>query len=164
MVPWVGRSRPTIIFAIVVLPEPDSPTMASDPAAGTVNDTSSTATSGPNSLRRPATSSTGTPGPITSGTGPSGAGPSGTGPPLVSGIGALSRRFHGQPPAQLVRPHAAGQPAVELGHRGRGRPAAVLGPVAPGGEGAFVRRGLERRQRPAGDRVQPVRGLGDVRP
>src|SRR5690349_4607305 len=112
--------------------------MASDPAAGTVNDTSSTATSGPNSLRRPATSSTGTPGP---------------GAPLVSGIGPLSGRLHGQLPAELVRPHAAGQPAVEFGHRGCGRPAGILGPVAPGGERALVRRGLERRQRPAGGRV-----------
>jgi hypothetical protein len=56
--PLVGRSRPMIILAIVVLPEPDSPTIASDSPSPTVNDTSSTATRSPNSLRRFATLST----------------------------------------------------------------------------------------------------------
>src|SRR5580692_4490317 len=57
MVPEVGRSRPTIIFAIVVLPEPDSPTIASDSPAGTENETSSTAVKSANFLVRCATSS-----------------------------------------------------------------------------------------------------------
>src|SRR5712691_5513538 len=38
--------------ATVVLPDPDSPTTASDPPSGTVKPTPSTATSGPYSLRR----------------------------------------------------------------------------------------------------------------
>src|SRR6202049_1844620 len=59
MVRAVGRSRPTIILATVVLPEPDSPTMASEPPSGTENATSSTATRPPYSLRRPSTASTG---------------------------------------------------------------------------------------------------------
>src|SRR5215471_15194013 len=59
MVPAVGRSSPTIIRAMVVLPEPDSPTIASDLAEGTVKLTASTATRSPNSLRSPFTSSTG---------------------------------------------------------------------------------------------------------
>ena len=58
MVPAVGRSRPTIILATVVLPEPDSPTIARDPPSGSENETSSTAVRGPNSLRRALTSST----------------------------------------------------------------------------------------------------------
>ncbi len=44
---------------MVVLPEPDSPTIASDLACGTVKLTPSTATRSPNSLRSPLTSSTG---------------------------------------------------------------------------------------------------------
>src|SRR5258705_7654810 len=59
MDPAVGRSRPTISFATVVFPEPDSPTIASEPPSGSVNETSLTATSAPNSLRRSLTSSTG---------------------------------------------------------------------------------------------------------
>lgn len=43
MVPLVGRSRPTSIRAMVVLPDPDSPTMPSEPPAGTVKSTSATA-------------------------------------------------------------------------------------------------------------------------
>src|ERR1700722_11563622 len=59
MVPEVGRSRPTIILAIVVLPEPDSPTIASDSPAGTENETSSTAVKSANFLVSCETSSIG---------------------------------------------------------------------------------------------------------
>ncbi len=44
MRPEVGRSRPMIMRAVVVLPEPDSPTMASEPPGATAKATSSTAT------------------------------------------------------------------------------------------------------------------------
>ena len=93
IVPWVGLSSPTIILAMVVLPEPDSPTMASDPASGMANETSSTATSGPNSLRRPETASAAV---------PLAAGVVAPATP-VSGIGG-----HLQLPAQLLSPHAPG--------------------------------------------------------
>src|SRR6478609_2803697 len=43
MTPDVGVSSRTRAFAIVDLPQPDSPTMASVPPRGTLNDTSSTA-------------------------------------------------------------------------------------------------------------------------
>ena len=54
IVPAVGRSRPTIIRATVVLPEPDSPTMASEPA-GRERRTRRRRRrpASPNSLRRP---------------------------------------------------------------------------------------------------------------
>ena len=42
IVPDVGVTRPMIILAIVVLPDPDSPTMASEPPAAISNETSST--------------------------------------------------------------------------------------------------------------------------
>src|SRR4029077_10254868 len=58
MVPAVGRSRPTIMRAMVVLPEPDSPTIASDPRSGITNDASWTAVTSPNVLVSPATSRT----------------------------------------------------------------------------------------------------------
>ena len=41
--PAVGRSSPTSIFATVVLPEPDSPTIPTAPARWRVNDMSATA-------------------------------------------------------------------------------------------------------------------------
>src|SRR6478609_9707151 len=148
IVPLVGRSSPTIIRAMVVLPEPDSPTMASDPASGMPNDTSSTATSGPNSLRRPATSSAA--GPLASGTRSAGA--------VVSGIGDRLEFS-----AQLVRARAPGQPVADLqqiGHRGQ---ADVAGVRAARRERALLLRCLERRQRPARDRPEPVRRLRDVR-
>src|SRR5581483_2886617 len=53
IVPAVGLVRPTSIRAIVVLPDPDSPTIASEPPACTERSTSSTATTDPKSLRRP---------------------------------------------------------------------------------------------------------------
>src|SRR6202453_3718826 len=81
--PAVSRSSPTIIFAMVVLPEPDSPTIASDPPAGIENDTSSTAVKSPNVFRSPEAMRTG------------------------SGIGGL------QLAAQLGRPDAPGHAAVE---------------------------------------------------
>src|SRR5256885_16613226 len=79
IVPAVGAVRPTSIFATVVLPEPDSPTMASEPPAGTARSTPSTATTSPYSLRRPVASST------------------------ASG----TRHLLHQPPAQLLPAHAA---------------------------------------------------------
>src|ERR1700723_1409713 len=102
MVPEVGRSRPTIIRAIVVLPEPDSPTIASDWPAGTENVTSSTAVKFANFLVRCETSSIG----------------------------------HLQPPAQFARPHAPGQPAVEIRQRHRRGTAGVGRVRAPGRERA----------------------------
>src|SRR3954453_20156755 len=59
IVPAVGRSRPTIIRATVVLPLPDSPTIASDRPGSRSNVTSSTATWVPKTLRSPWTDSTG---------------------------------------------------------------------------------------------------------
>src|SRR5262249_39564600 len=104
IVPAVGRSSPTIIRAMVVLPEPDSPTIASDLAGGTVKVTPSTATRSPNSLRSPLTSSTGRP-PL---------------PAMVACDGASSdmwrpvlRRPGPRRPAPVDRPPAAGQPAVK---------------------------------------------------
>ena len=47
MVPAVGCSSPMIILATVVLPGPDSPTIASDSPSAMENETSSTATSSP---------------------------------------------------------------------------------------------------------------------
>jgi LuxR family maltose regulon positive regulatory protein len=52
MVPLVDRSRPTIIRAIVVLPEPDSPTMASDRLRRRPKETLSTATNWPAEAER----------------------------------------------------------------------------------------------------------------
>src|SRR5262245_53623766 len=123
--------------AIVVLPEPDSPTIASDRAVLTRSDTSATATRSPNSLRRPAASRTGA--------------------PSVSVTGRPSKRA-----AELVRAHAPGQPAVQLGQPGHGGPAGVPGVAAPRRERALRHRRLEGRHRPAGNRKQPVRGPGDV--
>src|SRR5262245_28188056 len=138
MVPLVGRSRPTIIRAIVVFPEPDSPTMASDRPGARRNDTSSTATRSPNSLRRPEASRTGA--------------------LLVSAITGRPQL----PPAYL-RAHTPGQPAIDLGEPGHGGPADVVGMRTPGRVRAFVRRGLERRQWPAGNGRQPGCGARDVR-
>src|SRR6188508_145286 len=61
IVPAVGRSSPTSIRAIVVLPEPDSPTIARLPPSATSNDTPSTATCSPNTLRSAVTRSSGSP-------------------------------------------------------------------------------------------------------
>src|ERR1700680_3737166 len=97
MVPAVGRSRPTIIFAIVVLPEPDSPTMASEPPSGSENDTSSTATWLPKTLRSPRTSRT---------------------------ASAIDGNLH--PSSQVPRPHAPGETAVELRQRGPRFAAGIL--------------------------------------
>src|SRR5436305_8002550 len=138
MVPRVGRSRPTIIRAMVVFPEPDSPTMASDRPGGRTNEMSSTATRAPNSLRSPATSRTGA-------------------PPL-SGTRDLLELA-----AQLVRAGAAGQPAVEPGQGGDVGPADVAGVRAARRERALGRRRLEGGQRAPGDGAQPMRRLGDVR-
>src|SRR6185312_137909 len=119
MVPRVGRSRPTIIRAMVVFPEPDSPTMAMERPGGSTNETSSTATRAPNSLRRPATSRTGA--------------------PPVSGTGDLLELA-----AQLVCASAAGQPAVQAGQGGDARPADIAGVRAAGGERTLGRRGMAR--------------------
>src|SRR5215472_19096035 len=126
MVPLVGRSRPTIIRAIVVLPEPDSPTMASDRPGGRSKETSSTATNSPNSLRSPVACST----------------------------GALSVSATGGTPqlaAQLTCPGAARHPAVQSGKRRHLGTADVRGVRAAGREGTLLRRCLERGQRAAGD-------------
>src|SRR6516164_8926834 len=131
MVPLVGRSRPTIIRAIVVLPEPDSPTIASDRPGRRRNETSSTATRSPNSLRSPVASR--------------------TAEPLVSGIVCLL-----QLATQLRRAGAAGHPAVQLDDFGHGLPADVAGVGAAGRERAFSGRRLEGRQRAARDGAQPV--------
>src|SRR6185437_5320313 len=99
------------------------------------NETSSTATRAPNSLRRPATSRTGA--------------------PPVSGTRDLLELA-----AQLVRASAAGQPAVQRGQGGDVRPADVASVRAAGCERALGRRRLEGRERAAGDGAQPVRRLG----
>src|SRR5207247_2562081 len=132
MVPLVGRSRPTIIRAIVVLPEPDSPTMATDRPGGRRNDTSSTATRSPNSLRSPSASRMGA--------------------PVVSAIGRFLELA-----AQLARADAPRRPAVEVDEVGHRRPADIARVRAAGGEGALCRWRLERGQRAAGDGAQPVR-------
>src|SRR5262249_56555666 len=93
MVPLVGRSRPTIIRAIVVFPAADSPTMARERPRGRVNETSSTATRSPNCLRSPVASRTGT--------------------PLVSGIVRCLELA-----AQLPRAGAAGDTAVQFDEAG----------------------------------------------
>src|SRR5688572_11035403 len=59
IVPAVRRSSPTSMRAIVVLPEPDSPTIARLPPSATSNETSSTATCSPKALHNPATLSSG---------------------------------------------------------------------------------------------------------
>ena len=112
MDPLVGRSRPAIIRAIVVFPEPDSPTMASDRPGRRPKETSSTATSSPNSLRSPVASRTGA--------------------PLVSAIGC---RLELAP--QLARAGAAGHPAVQLDEAGHGRAADLTGVRAAGREGTL---------------------------
>src|SRR5215472_14514184 len=139
MAPLVGRSRPTIIRAIVVLPEPDSPTIASDRPGRRRNETSSTATRSPNSLRSPAASR--------------------TGEPLLSGIGRLLKLA-----TQLLRPGASGHPAVQLDQLGSRLQADVVGVRAAGREGAFPGRRLEGRQRAARDGAQPGCGVGNIRP
>src|SRR5580698_5796090 len=142
IVPLVGRSRPTIIRAIVVLPDPDSPTIASERPGGIANETSSTATRLPNSLRSPVTSRTG----------------------AVPSAGSRSDMSSRQVPAQLDGPAAPRQAAVEFGQLRNRRQTGRLGVRAPGRERALTRRGLERRQRPAGNGAQPARLLGDLRP
>src|SRR5438445_467499 len=135
MVPAVGRSSPTTIRATVVFPEPDSPTIASDPPSGTANSTSSTATSGPNSLRSPCTARTGS-----------------------------AKDACLQPPPELPGAHASRQAPVQLDQGGLPGPAYVLGVRTSRGERALVRRSLERRQGASGDGGQPVGGRVDVRP
>src|SRR5579859_4477993 len=122
MVPLVGRSRPTIIRAIVVLPAPDSPTMASDRPCGRPKETSSTATNEPKCLRSPLTSRTAA--------------------PLPSAIGPRL-----EPTAKLVRPGAARHPAGQLDQAGHRGPADAGHMRAAGREGALRGRSLERRQR-----------------
>src|SRR2546430_16592090 len=135
MVPAVGRSRPPIILATVVLPEPDSPTIARDPPSGSENETSSTAVRGPNSLRRALTSSTDS---------------------------AMQR--HLEAAAQLFCAHASAQAAVERDERRPGLAAYVEGVRAAWCERALAGRRLESRERPAWDRQQPRRGGPDGRP
>src|SRR5579885_1261983 len=135
MTPAVGRSRPTIIFATVVLPDPDSPTMASDPPSGSENETSSTATSWPNSLRRPLTSRIGS---------------------------AMRAELH--VPDQIRRAHAARHAAVELDELGARAPAHVLRVGAARRESALRLGRLERGQRAPGDREQTWRRAIDARP
>src|SRR5580692_9578208 len=142
IVPLVGRSRPTIIRAIVVLPDPDSPTIASDRPGGIANETLSTATRLPNSLRSPIASRTGAVLPA----------------PSCSDMSSL------QVPAQLAGPAASRHAAVELGQLRNRRQAGRLRVRAPGRERALTGRRLERRQRPAGDSAQPARLLRDLRP
>src|SRR4029077_4167854 len=127
MTPRVGRSRPTIILATVVLPEPDSPTIASEPPSGTENPTSSTATNGPYSFRRPSTDSTG------------------------SGMGANPETAE-----QLARASAAGEAPVELDQVRPALAANVRRVRAAGGEAAGGDRRLEGRQRTTRNCSQPV--------
>src|ERR1700722_1773882 len=119
--PLVGRSRPTIILATVVLPDPDSPTMASDRPGGIANDASSTATRLPNSLRSPVTSRTG----------------------AVSAAGSRSDMSFLQVPAQLDGPDAPGQAAVQFGQFRHSVPAGRPDVGAPGRERALTGRRLE---------------------
>src|SRR5438094_7153696 len=51
-VPLVGARKPVIIFIVVDLPAPLGPRNPSTSPSGTLNDTSSTAVSGPNFLTR----------------------------------------------------------------------------------------------------------------
>ena len=136
--PAVGRSSPTIIRAIVVLPDPDSPTMAIEPASATRNDTSSTATRSPNSLRSEVTSRTG----VTARSALAGA--DGQASPRSS----RARTHRDRPPSSSV---ISGSPARQSSWR-----------AAPGRERALVGRRLERGQRAAGDGQQPVGRLRDV--
>src|SRR5438445_10788690 len=121
--------------ATVVLPDPDPPTMASDPPSGTVKPTPSTATSGPYSLRRFSTWSTG------------------------SGIGRDLELAE-----ELGRTDAPRQTAIELHQRRPAAPANVGRVRASRGEGTGVWRRLESGERAAGDGRQAMRGGIDVRP
>src|SRR5712692_5269020 len=134
MVPALGRSRPTIILAIVVLPEPDSPTIASEPPSGSENDTSSTATVLPKSLRSPSTMSTGS-----------------------------AMHGHLQPAPKLLGAHAPGDTTVELDEGRPGLAAFVPHMRAAGRERALVRRRLERREGPSRYRKQAVGCVLDAR-
>src|SRR5579864_533900 len=133
IVPAVGRSSPTIIFAIVVLPEPDSPTMASEPPSGSENETSLTATWLPKTLRSPSTSRT---------------------------ASAMDGDLH--PSSQLLGPHAPGQAAIELNERRPRCAADIVHVRAPRGERALVLRCLERRQRSSWNGRQPMGGAVDA--
>src|SRR5258708_20198747 len=109
---------------MVVLPEPDSPTIARDLACGTVKLTPSTATSSPNSLRSPLTSSTGwspLAARITCGAG------------IASLIGLSASGGLGQQvPAKLDRTGAPGLPAVQPDQLGNLGPADIARVRAPG--------------------------------
>src|SRR5689334_2494912 len=143
MRPEVGVSRPTSMRASVVLPDPDSPTTASDSPSPTVNVTSSTATiSSPraaprtrNTLRSRSTSS--------------------TGPALATGARLLAQGA--QVVVHLFGAAAAYEAAAEraqhllLGRALRLAVGAAVGERAPLGR-------LERRARPAGDGGQAVGG------
>src|SRR5262249_54286446 len=142
MVPEVGRSRPTIIRATVVLPLPDSPTMASDRPGSRSKLMSSTATRAPKTLRRLSTDRTGT----------------GTfaAEPLRlwaesdpgSGMGTVQKAA-----AQFGGAATADAAAADVGKCLLLRPAGVFDMRASGREPAPPGR-LERGERSAGDRHQ----------
>ena len=119
MVPLVGRSRPTIIRAIVVFPEPDSPTMASDRPGQRLKETLSTAANSPNFLPSEAASKTG-----------------------ARPFSAIGCRLESA--AQFVSADTAGHPAVEFGQPGHRGAADLTGMRAAGRECAFPGRCLER--------------------
>src|SRR5690349_2913713 len=148
MRPEVGVSRPTSIRASVVLPEPDSPTTASDSPSATVKLTSSTATiSSPrpaprtrNTLRSRSTSRTA---------------PLPTGARLLAQRPQLGVHLFGAAAAHEARPQGPQHLLLRRALRFAVR-AAV-------GEGASLRR-LECRARPAGDRSQAFGGRVEARP
>src|SRR4051794_26394930 len=126
IVPAVGAVSPTSIRATVVLPDPDSPTIASDPPGATERSTPSTARTSPKTLRSPLAASTGS---------------------------AMGHHLLGGAVEQLRGADAAHEPAVERLDRRPGRAAGVDDVRAARRERAAVRR-LERADRPAGDRRQ----------
>ena len=134
IVPAVGRSSPTIMRAMVVLPEPDSPTIASDPPAG---DLERDVVDGEPRRRTPC---------------------AGRRPRARSS--AMAHQPPSVPRSSAARRHRTGRRrAVRVGRVLRG--AAVLRVRAARRERA-ARRRLERRQRPAGDRGQPTRGRASM--
>ena len=138
--PPSARSSPTIILATVVLPEPDSPTIASEPPAATPRTTtSSTATSVAVLLAQARR--------------------------LEDGVGSgmaghrLARRSR-----ISSRPQAA-HDAVGDGRRSAARSRGTRpARSAQRGRERAARRRLERRHRPAGDRGEPLRRGVDARP
>ena len=138
MVPAGGPFRPTIIRAMVVLPEPDSPTIARDRPGGRRT----------SRRRRRRARRTPCAGPAASRTGVAGW-RSGTGPP-GAGRAARRRERSGRAPPSRLAPAAgtsARQASWACGQRGAN--------AHPAGR-------LEGRQRAAGDGREAVRGRGDV--